>query len=356
MFGLQEPDKELTLQRRDHDKLGHSHLRFSQSYRGLPVFGAEVIAQLDSAGNLISINGSYSRSPSKKFITTAALSAAQADRAARSAILSGLGAKAVVAPQLMIYRDNGRPTLVWRVRLLQGAPNLWSVFVNARTGAIVAKYNERPTENVLGSGLDLYGTSRSLNVWHDATRYVMMDTTKPMYAGGDPLVPSTQGVIRVLDANNQPPTDNLQLFLVQSASQNGIWLPDAVSASFNFAATYDYFETVHGRNSYDGLGGSLTAVVRYGMNYQNAFYAGNGYMYFGDALPYASALDVVAHELTHGVTTATSNLVYQGQSGALNEHFSDVFGEMTEAWARGAPDWLIRRGYRCADSQLYRSK
>ena len=64
-------------------------------------------------------------------------------------------------------------------------------------------------------------------------------------------------------------------------------------------------------------------------------------MFFGDAAPFSSALDVVAHELTHGVTEHSANLLYEFQSGALNESFSDIFGVMVEAWARGEPDWKI---------------
>ncbi|NJL59420.1 MAG: M4 family metallopeptidase [Desulfobacteraceae bacterium] len=64
-------------------------------------------------------------------------------------------------------------------------------------------------------------------------------------------------------------------------------------------------------------------------------------MYFGDGQPFAGALDVVAHELTHGITSYTANLVYQDQSGALNEAFSDIFGEAVEARTTGKADWKM---------------
>ena len=64
-------------------------------------------------------------------------------------------------------------------------------------------------------------------------------------------------------------------------------------------------------------------------------------MVFGDAKPYAGALDLVAHEMTHAVTEKTANLEYKDQSGALNEAFSDIFGEAVEARTNGRNDWLI---------------
>jgi hypothetical protein len=115
-----------------------------------------------------------------------------------------------------------------------------------------------------------------------------------------------------------------------------------VSALFNFSEVYDYFLAVHGRNSLDGQGGSILAIVRLGQDFHNAFFLSEqNLMAFGDAEPYAAALDVVGHELTHGVTFHSANLVYRDESGALNESLSDIFGEMVEARTNGAPDWLV---------------
>ncbi|WP_282143070.1 M4 family metallopeptidase [Cellulophaga baltica] len=92
----------------------------------------------------------------------------------------------------------------------------------------------------------------------------------------------------------------------------------------------DYFKTTFNLNSVNGEGMNLVSNVHYGENYNNAFWDGDE-MTYGDGdqqdfKEFASAIDVVAHELTHGITQFMANLEYQGQSGALNEHFSDVFG------------------------------
>ena len=128
---------------------------------------------------------------------------------------------------------------------------------------------------------------------------------------------------------------------IVSSSANSGWLADAVSASFGLSETYDYYLERHNRDSLDGQGGTMTAVVRYGQSLNSAFWNPSlGLMLFGDGLPFARALHVVGHELTHAVTTNSADLVYQNQSGALNEAFSDIFGEMVEARTKGTPDWL----------------
>ena len=111
----------------------------------------------------------------------------------------------------------------------------------------------------------------------------------------------------------------------------------------------DYFKNVLGRDSIDNLGMDLILNVHFGTDYMNAFWDGDE-MTFGDGdgqifVSFAKSLDVVAHELAHGVTQFTANLEYKDQSGALNEHFSDVFGTAITQYAHGQTahnaDWLI---------------
>jgi Zn-dependent metalloprotease len=107
---------------------------------------------------------------------------------------------------------------------------------------------------------------------------------------------------------------------------------DVDSAHKFVGATYDYYSSTHGRDSYDNAGAALVTTVHYGANYQNAFWNGTQ-MVFGDNF---TVNDVTAHELTHAVTERTSNLEYRWQSGALNESFSDIFGAMVDR-----DDWLM---------------
>ena len=125
---------------------------------------------------------------------------------------------------------------------------------------------------------------------------------------------------------------------------------DSVNRAFDgFGATRDFYSKVLGRNSIDDRGMRLNGYVHYGHDYQNAFWDGQE-MVFGDGdgtvfVDFTKGLDVIAHELTHGVTEFTAALEYHGQSGALNESVSDVFGSLVKQWSLGQSaddaDWLI---------------
>jgi Zn-dependent metalloprotease len=107
---------------------------------------------------------------------------------------------------------------------------------------------------------------------------------------------------------------------------------DAVNQAYEgLGATYDYYWSNFERDSIDGQGMPLQGLVHYAANYANAFWDNAGHMFFGDGdgtylTQTTAGIDVIGHELTHGVTQHEANLVYSGQSGALNESLSDVFG------------------------------
>jgi Zn-dependent metalloprotease len=127
----------------------------------------------------------------------------------------------------------------------------------------------------------------------------------------------------------------------------------AVDQAFDgLGATFDFYWDAYQRSGIDGAGAPLLATVHYGRDYDNAFWNGER-MVFGDGdgdvfIGFTSSLTVIAHELTHGVTEHEGGLDYQGQSGALNESLSDVFGVLAEQYAKGQTadqaDWLIGAG------------
>jgi Zn-dependent metalloprotease len=120
----------------------------------------------------------------------------------------------------------------------------------------------------------------------------------------------------------------------------------ATDAHWGAEMTYDYFNNQHSRNSFDATGAKIVSYVHYGNNYNNAFWNGS-YMTYGDGngslFTPLTALDVCGHEIAHAVTTYTANLVYSYESGALNESFSDIFGNTIEIWARPTK-WSWRIG------------
>jgi Zn-dependent metalloprotease len=116
--------------------------------------------------------------------------------------------------------------------------------------------------------------------------------------------------------------------------------------------TYDFYSEIFDRNSIDDEGLALNATVHYRQSYDNAFWNGEQ-MVFGDGdgelfNRFTISLDVIGHELTHGVTGDEANLTYLGQSGALNESISDVFGSLVKQFklnqTADKADWLIGEG------------
>jgi len=118
----------------------------------------------------------------------------------------------------------------------------------------------------------------------------------------------------------------------------------------NFGSTYSFYWDIFHRDSIDGQGMPIVGLVHFGTKYDNAFWDGQGHMFFGDGdgkllTQTTKGLDVIGHELTHGVTQHEANLTYSGQSGALNESVSDVFGSLVKQYHlkqdAASADWLI---------------
>lgn len=138
--------------------------------------------------------------------------------------------------------------------------------------------------------------------------------------------------------------------VVRTEGQPPVGDPAADEAYDGLGATYRFYWEVLHRDSIDDHGMPLAGLVHYGKNYDNAFYDGEGHMFFGDGdgtmfTRFTRSLDVIGHELTHGVTQVEAGLTYSGQSGALNESMSDCLGVLVSQYAKGQTaeqaDWLI---------------
>ena len=145
---------------------------------------------------------------------------------------------------------------------------------------------------------------------------------------------------------------NLPGTLVRDEGGAPVSDPGVNEAYDGAGATYDLYWEVYQRNSVDGQGLRLDSTVHYDKNYDNAFWNGTQ-MVYGDGdgqlfNRFTIAIDVIGHELTHGVTQFTSNLNYSNQSGALNESFSDIFGSLVKQrqsnQSAADADWLIGAG------------
>jgi Zn-dependent metalloprotease len=152
--------------------------------------------------------------------------------------------------------------------------------------------------------------------------------------------------IATYDMQNQSEYHLAQDFVDEDSSFTGIYSHAGVSVHWASEVFYDYYLEKHNRNSYDDRNGRIVSFAHYDSGYVNAFW--NGYLNiasYGDGnLNDMSlvSLDIVSHELTHGVTQNASGLIYQNESGALKESFSDIFGTMVEFYVeKDNGDWLI---------------
>jgi len=171
-----------------------------------------------------------------------------------------------------------------------------------------------------------------------------------------PLIDTPRTAVR----NTPPPRKSRHVYdaqqklrlpgkLVKSEHKAG---PDDLVVNEAYAGsggTHDFFLRVLGRNSIDGRGMRLDSTVHYGKGFSNAMWNGRQMIYGdGDGVifnRFTGSIDVIGHELTHGVTQSIARLIYQGQTGALNEHLSDVMGTLVKQWLLGLSadrsDWLI---------------
>jgi Zn-dependent metalloprotease len=339
---LKSPAEELAQTQETTDTLGYTQIRYEQRYEGLSVWPAGLSVQMDRAGHANLLTGAYVPTP-EGLATTPQVDATRAAELARQNI--GATPQAPIERQeLIVYAPiDGTTRLAYKIEMHASFIDHRLVIVDATTGEIVKSLNQTCSAGAVGRGLDEGGTTRSVNIWSEGGQHYLVDTSKPMFnaAQSDPPSPGTTfGGIIILDAKNVNPQVNPQTYapqVISSTSTNSGFPAFGISASFNLSIVYEYYQARHQRNSIDGKGGTIRAVVN--IPFDNGYWS-QGSIQLGNVDHYADSLDFVAHEMTHGVTESTANLIYENQSGAMNEAFSDVLGESTEAFHRGQPDWL----------------
>jgi len=166
-----------------------------------------------------------------------------------------------------------------------------------------------------------------------------------------PAAPAAEGQPQRTTCNAQN-TTNLPGEIVRTEGAGPTGDPAVDEAYNGLGDTYNFYWTVYQRNSIDDQGLPLNATVHFDQNYDNAFWNGER-MVFGDGdgdlfNRFTISVDVIGHELTHGVTGDEAKLVYLNQPGALNESISDVFGSLVKQFALNQTadqaDWLIGAG------------
>ncbi|OZM57048.1 bacillolysin [Lottiidibacillus patelloidae] len=335
----------------NQDDLGFTHLRLQQMHQGIPVYGSQLTAHVKN-GTLMSVSGTVIPDLEKKssLKKNSKLTAQEAIKVAEEKL--GFTADYEKKPhaEYMVYTKDGQASLAYVVNLnfLYPEPGNWMFTVDAVSGDVLNSFNAmhyakggkggKPgggsggTEiKTTGTGTGVLGDAKTLNITQKGSSYYLEDRTR-------------DGWIYTYDASNRTRLPG-KLWEDLDAQFNLSYDAAAVDAHYYAGVTYDYFMTKFNRNSYDGNGAALHSTVHYSRSYNNAFWNGQQ-MVYGDGdgttfVPLSGALDVVAHELTHAVTDSSADLIYQNESGAINESMSDIFGTLTEFHANNNPDWLV---------------
>jgi Zn-dependent metalloprotease len=340
---------------------GTTVVKFRQQIKGIPVFASLVSVELDDDNELISLNSSMARPDLGSYVAKIS----PHDALKKIAAMAGYGRQLPDAvPALNLFLDHkGKWHLGYIVEDVRSRnkgkaspavhqmPLVFDYVVDALTGALVAELPRTPAiAHGTASARDELGRIKTFNIEVTGGKRVMRDARLN---------------IETYDLGYRDPVGGkLPGNLVAHP-----WSPAAVSAHTHAAVVTTFLRKVLKRNNIDNMGGRVVSTVNCVVRqfeqppgskvWLNAFWDGTQMLYGQERLggqlrSLASSLSVVAHELFHGVTGATARLVYLGESGALNESYSDIFGTLIANSARpdiAKWDWQVGCGVAVRDMQ-----
>ncbi|MFF3640573.1 M4 family metallopeptidase [Streptomyces sp. NPDC002564] len=313
------------------DRDGTTHTRYERTYDGLPVLGGDLVVHTARSGKLKGVTKA-AEATVKVATTDARLGKDSVAKSAESAAAKVKTAKAdAQAPRKVIWAASGKPVLAFETVVTgvqkDGTPSRLHVITDAATGKKLYQY--QAIEN--GTGTSQYSGKVELGTKKGSSGFELTDDSR----GGH----STYDLNHSQSGDGKLVTDDDDAW--------GTGKPDdaqtaAVDAAYGAQLTWDYYKSVHGRSGINGDGKGATSRVHYGNGYVNAFWDDSCFcMTYGDGegdkKPLTS-IDVAAHEMSHGVTSATGNMEYSGESGGLNEATSDIFAAGVEFNAKNAED------------------
>ncbi len=349
LFGLASPDDEMIIKRQWTDAQGNTHFRFQQTVNDIPVWGRGAMVHLDKTDEIYLFQGRYETSPGPGAVAvTPGISVDDAMEAVSRHLDATFDLNA--PPELVVHADeNGTMALAYEVDIIISLAERWIYFVDALTGQVRHHISGIMNQLVSSSGTDTNGTIRTFNAWSESEKDYLMDPSIPL--ADPPYQPIPQiknlGNTYILTADNGNGDDLYYL----TRPSGGSWDPAGVSAAFSVRTVYDYYKDTHGRNGIDDQYLNYLVVVHFGQNEANAFWNGK-FVVLGDGdgqtfSSLAGSLDVIAHEIQHGVTHFTAGLIYENQSGALNEAYSDIFACMVDRddWTVGEDVTVASPGY-----------
>ncbi|MCI1188685.1 M4 family metallopeptidase [Hymenobacter sp. DH14] len=344
---------QLRAARVETDQLGFTHEKFAQYYQGVRVEHAEYTAHR-KGGAIESISGDIEKisglSTSPSLSASAALARAMAHVGATKYMWQDLGEETLLKqetgkssasyyPQgeLVIVRNaratraesKNQLTLAWKFDVYAQEPvSRAYIYVDAHTGEVVQQDNIIKHTSATGSFATAYSGTRSIADGTTTGGYFLRETGRGLGIQTFNMKKGTQyaRAVDFIDADNN---------WTAAEYNNSTFDNVAGDAHVGAEATYDYWKNVHGRNSYDNAGAIIKSYVHYSRSYENAYWDGTRMTYGDGATRFRplTALDVCGHEIGHAVCENTANLTYSGESGAMNEGLSDIWGASIEAYA-----------------------
>ncbi len=319
------------------DGLGQTHVRFQQEYGGVPVLDGQAIAHLGPADAVLDVT--HTLHPQLTLDPTPTVDAADAVVLALATLPRTLTSEAPTT-ELWVVPDRARTRdhLAWKVRIpqLDGSPasDVPVVYIDAHTGAHLWSTTDFKHAAAAATGVSNYSGTVSFEVYESSGTYYMEDTTRGIgtYSAGN----TTWTASIVTDTDTS----------FNSTSQ-----AEAVDGHYAASEFYDFLDDTFGRDGMDDAGGPtyassilgtgsvFTVIADYGWNYAQAAYSGGAiYLGDGDGSTYLAmtSTDIIGHEMGHGVTTSTANFTYMDESGAIDEHYADVYGAALERYLEGS--------------------
>ena len=320
---------------------GTQVVRMQQYYKGVPVYGRSIAVEQDAGGNALTADGPLLQNAQVDLASvTPRLSTAQALSSLRAT--KGFLPITAQAPRneradLYVYQDDsGRARLVYLTSYVVDSPkpSRPTAIIDANTGQVIKQWEGLTDVNATGPG----GNAKT-GMYHYGTEYPYLDVTQ---SGSTCTFQNAN--VKTYNMNHATSgTGTLWSFTCSNSDEpdvNGAYAP--INDAHHFGGVvHDLYQSWFGAPPLNQV---LVMKVHYGNSYENAFWDGSS-MTFGDGAttfyPLVS-LDVTGHEISHGFTEQHSNLQYSGQSGGMNEAFSDMAGEAAEYYDRnGSNDWLV---------------
>lgn len=333
----------------DKDQLGFTHSRYQLNYNNIPVHNTQIIVH-SRDGKIVSLSGtlndyekpSNSVSISSQKALQIALKKVNAqkykweDKIGEAQLRKSFndpGFSYYPKAETIIYAKDNKSYYAYKFAIYADEPLYGAnVIIDAQTGVVLAEEQLIHTADVPATAITKYSS----------TQNIVTDSVSP---GLYRLREVSRGLgIETYDLNTSTSTSAAVDYTNTSTAWTNTTTIDQIGTDAHWGAemTYDYYWNIHTFNSINNAGFKLISYADYGVSYGNAFWNGSYMTYGSGSAGGFVGIDICGHEITHGLTGMNAGLLYQSESGALNESYSDIFGQCIEFYAKPmSATWIL---------------